>query len=520
MRRNKLKYLKKIIVLFVMFLFLNIFYNCSNPLFIEGEPVKKNVNEPLKDWTFMIYLEGVNELEGNAIEDFNEMEYGLYMAEKIYGNIQDRLNIVVLFDRIDGFYDNATHKNGNNWVNTRIYHVKPDPDSDRYGYFTSDWIINDIDDPSSWDLNMGDPDSLSWFISYSKKYFPAKHYALILWDHGNGARAAVSNGFLTSKAKEIIWDYENSDQSGKSDALYLDEVKQALAKNFDENNKLDLIGMDACLMGTVEVAYQFRNLAKYFVASMAMEDGDGWDYSDIFKKIALYNGNNLFDIDSLNQAECLAMLLVDSFHDFYDTYYSNQTLSAIDLSKIEELKISIDDLASKIYYEDKKNEIELSVFNKLTCFGEGFSSEELSAPYFDLYSLCKLIINDSTNGFSSDLKTAASNVINKLGDTILKSYAGSVYGGYYDIGAITKRGLSIFISRFYKTDNDLIYYYKYYKWYTNILTENNYVDEYNKSVLYGNIDFCNYDNDGKVETWKELFEAWYDPDNKYTVDTY
>jgi len=46
------------------------------------------------DWTFMVYLDGDNNLEGAGIDDINEME--------MVGS-NDDIKIVVLFDRIPGY---------------------------------------------------------------------------------------------------------------------------------------------------------------------------------------------------------------------------------------------------------------------------------------------------------------------------------------------------------------------------------------------------------------------------------
>ena len=45
---------------------------------------------------------------------------------------------------------------------------------------------------------------------------------------------------------------------------------------------LDLLGMDACLMATLEVAYQVRNSVRYLVASEELVPGHSWPYDTIF----------------------------------------------------------------------------------------------------------------------------------------------------------------------------------------------------------------------------------------------
>ena len=45
--------------------------------------------------------------------------------------------------------------------------------------------------------------------------------------------------------------------------------------------KLDLLGMDACLMSMAEVGYQIRGSASFTVGSEQTEPGDGWPYDRI-----------------------------------------------------------------------------------------------------------------------------------------------------------------------------------------------------------------------------------------------
>ena len=60
--------------------------------------------------------------------------------------------------------------------------------------------------------SMGDPEQLSDFIRWTAKNYPAKKYALVLWDHGGGAKTGL---FI--------------DELFSGDVLYLYELKQALA---------------------------------------------------------------------------------------------------------------------------------------------------------------------------------------------------------------------------------------------------------------------------------------------------
>ncbi|HQG40743.1 MAG TPA: clostripain-related cysteine peptidase, partial [Spirochaetales bacterium] len=241
-------------------------------------------------WTIMVYMDGDNNLEAAAIEDFNEMEAGLFAAKVQDPSIESKINIIVLFDRIPG----EDSSNGN-WTNTRLYKVKPDTNPD----FINSELIYD-----SPEQNLGDPNLLKNFISWSKSNFPATNYALVLWNHGGGARSRNTTPSTTvtgdKNVKAICWDDTNN-----GDCLYLEEVQQAIGANFSSTDKLSVLGFDACLMGMVEVAYEFRNLAKYMVASMHTEQGDGWDYEYILNRIATgsiknYSGSSTFNFTAGN----------------------------------------------------------------------------------------------------------------------------------------------------------------------------------------------------------------------------
>ncbi len=94
------------------------------------------------------------------------------------------------------------------------------------------------------EINTGDPATLTQFIIWSKANYPAEHYALIISDHGSvlgGAAKDVTNG---------------------DDRLTPTEIKSAL----NEAGKVDVLHLHTCLMGNLEIAYQLRGTADFYVA--------------------------------------------------------------------------------------------------------------------------------------------------------------------------------------------------------------------------------------------------------------
>ena len=258
----------------------------------------------LPSWTFMVYLDGDNDLESAAIEDFFEMSDVGSDAN---------VNILVLMDRI-GSYDTS---NGN-WTGTRR------------------GIVNKGDAPgSSWgksmgELNMGDPDNLVDFITWGAENYPASNYAVILWNHGGGWRDGTSAD-KNPLFKDVCYDDTNGE-----DCLYTYEVRAALEEVAAAGINPKLIGFDACLMGMVEVAYEVRNNADVMVASPYSEPGDGWPYTEILSELT--------GRPSMTAAE-LGSIIVD---EYYASYGNDYTMAALDLSKMDGLASSVNGLAHSL----------------------------------------------------------------------------------------------------------------------------------------------------------------------------
>ena len=115
--------------------------------------------------------------------------------------------------------------------------------------------------------SMGDGDTLRDFLQWGTAYAPADRYGLILWNHGAGPLMG------------ICFDEQHLDGEGKKDALSLGELGEALGQSPFRERKLAFLGMDACLMCSLETAAAVSPYAEYLIASQDMEPAGGWDYS-------------------------------------------------------------------------------------------------------------------------------------------------------------------------------------------------------------------------------------------------
>ncbi len=185
------------------------------------------------DYTIMVYICGSNleSIGGCAGDDIKEM---------INGYSGNRVNVIL---QTGG---------AKKW---RSYDI-PSDTSCRYRLTRKGLKL--LDDTIG-DLNTGSTDTLANFIKYCRRNYKARHYALILWDHGAG----TLYGF-------------GSDENHKKDQLDLVEFRKALEKG---GTRFDFIGFDACVMATMENALVVSDYTPYLIAAEESEPGIGWYYT-------------------------------------------------------------------------------------------------------------------------------------------------------------------------------------------------------------------------------------------------
>ncbi|HYS72104.1 MAG TPA: clostripain-related cysteine peptidase [Thermoplasmata archaeon] len=192
---------------------------------------------PAKRWTFLVYMDADNNLEQWGIEDFLEMA-------KV-GSTAD-VNIVVQFDRIAGFDPRY-----GDWSDTKLFYVTKDLTPDPANALPV----------ALGEVNMADPANLTRFVDWGMQNYPADHYFLVLWDHGDGWQGVVAD-----------------DDPVPNDRLTAPELRSALAAVVATNGqRIDVIGNDACRM-TLEIDDELADYADYFVGSEKDEPLAGWPY--------------------------------------------------------------------------------------------------------------------------------------------------------------------------------------------------------------------------------------------------
>lgn len=290
-------------------------------------------------WTFLVFMAGDNSLSSAGDKDLYEM--------RIVGSTPD-VNIIVEFD-------NAGK------LGTRRFCIAKDGQKEYMRKLA--------------ETDCGDPKTLVNFIQWAAKKYPAEHYVLDLWSHGSawepaeidrvarsvGApqytpkeavqrstspvaqsffRSTLETIFRLNKAERAIC---FDDGSGHSlDTIELGNVLKRTTEILGQ--PVDILGMDACLMSNIEVAYQARPYVKYIVGSEESEPGDGWSYDAILAK--------LIAAPDMSPAD-FATHIVSDYIKFYmdQRYVGDITQSAFDLSRIDTITAPLDALAAALLKE-------------------------------------------------------------------------------------------------------------------------------------------------------------------------
>lgn len=389
------------------------------------------MSEQKAKWTVLVYLAGDNNLDNAGVGDLIEM--------KKVGS-KNGLNIVAQFDRL-----------GNKGT-TKRYFIRPG------GELEAD-VVQDLGE-----TNTGDPKALTDFILWGAGKYPAEHYLVVLWNHGSGwddenvyrlargmkldvrRRGRSISGTDFGEMTVPFTSMRAISSRRMSRAVFSTTIEKALttraiafdddARDFLDNlelkqvlstvsaklgRKLDIIGMDACLMNMVEVQYQLKDTALYCVGSEEVEPGDGWPYDTVLAALAAKPAMT---------PEAVSKMIVDKYLKFYKAADS-VTKSACDITKSPQVAAAIDSLAKALINGFTSPALKMAVLQARSKAQAYYTPE-----YVDLVDFCGLLKQGSV---SKEIKTACASVVDALtnngmivksgfkGDSVKNSHGLAIY---------------------------------------------------------------------------------------------
>jgi hypothetical protein len=335
-------------------------------------------------WTVLVYMAADNSLESYGIEDINEME--------TIGSTS-QATVLVQIDRKPG----GDAGNGD-WTTTRRYRITQDSDEALIG----SELLADLGE-----LNMADPATLTDFVQWGVRNYPAQHYLLVLWDHGQGWQSRA----LMAQPREVR--AIHIDETSGMDDMSLPELGQAFAPL----PRMDIVLFDACLMGMLEVAHSIANSADIMIASEEEIPVTGQPYQSLVRRL-VYDPNI--------EPGAVASAVVDDYISHYAGISSPCTLSALNLTRLGDLVTATDDLASAMTSEVDAWRSEIRLAAEQT---QHFQSDRVgNSTYTDYRDLYDFAWRVRGSVLSVPLRTAASNVISAIDSLVIaqRNTGGSV----------------------------------------------------------------------------------------------
>jgi hypothetical protein len=341
-----------------------------------------------KVWTIMVFLNASNNLNVYALANYLQMQE----AATHGSNTQ----ILVAWKESRG---NTNALGGYDWQfsgndDTRYYLVQPSGGGSIVG--------NPVKDLGA-GIDFGVTSSVNNFVTWCKKNYPATHYLLDMWDHGDGWQEYLSKRPKAVLFRGISYDFETNNHI---DSWQMDQC-------FTGGNNVDLLAYDACNMQMLECGYQVRNYVSYIVGSEDTTPGPGYDYS-----VALLP----FFTTPSGATATLARGFVDQMVDDTSSggIYAGQALcqSVVDAGQMTAVAAAVDAFGQALLAN--KSSIG-SIVDSARANAKNYNDivDNPYNMYYDAVSLATTIENST--GVPTAVSAAAANVITATNSSVLYS---------------------------------------------------------------------------------------------------
>ena len=243
--------------------------------------------------TVFVYMNGsdLESEDGEATEDLCEM---------LAANISSQVNVLV---------ETIGTKSWSKRLGIASDHTQ------RYKAEAGNLVL--VDD-SLGQLDCTSPDTLADFISWGAENYPANRYILIFWDHGAGP----------------VYGFGYDEHQSEDSVLTIDEIQTAIRQS---GITFDIVGMDSCIMSSLELCCAMYNYCDYMILSEDFESGYGWSYTGWL--------NALSENTGISSEELGKIIVDDMIADNEENGEGSSTLALIDESYMKVLYTAWADFA-------------------------------------------------------------------------------------------------------------------------------------------------------------------------------
>src|SRR6266498_1500199 len=333
-------------------------------------------------WTVMVYISGDNNLEDYVISDIE--------TELAPTGSTANVQVVALADRGPG-YDTSR----GDWQTTKLFHV------------TKGMLATPENAVADWgERDLGDPQTLIDFATWSKANYPADHYALIFWGHGWNWHPGY-----------VMRDDTNND------TIDYEEQKAAIPSL----GFIDVVGYDGCNMSSIEMFNLWHGHATAVTGSQEYVGWEGLQYDLVLADLSTHPN---WTADQVAVA-------------FTKSASEDKTWSAVAVdSRFNTLLTTVNDWSLALKNGLAKNRKQYDqAFTATRNFWQAPMDKDLYDMAYELNSK----VNDAT------IKTKSQAVMNAISSVVLYDRHTNAYADTY--------GVTIYhISKATEKDSDYTYY--------------------------------------------------------------
>jgi clostripain len=447
----------------------------------QSSPPPAHAPTPVAEraWTILIYAA----IDNDAEQDGNFFAF-LDGVRAAYDD-DPALEIVLFADRSEQYSSNATSL-GADFTDGRLYRVRHGACERLAGGEHFPEVTLD----GTWEPDSADPVHVKKALAFARARFPARQYGLMLYGHADG--------------RGMCPDEQSRHEMGF--AQLTDVVPAELG--------VDLMALELCNMAAVEIAYQWRPGNGGFATRMLVaipNAGPPLDWGRVFARLRSDGSDGTFAPCKLDAA-AFGRLIVDEGgagrraaaerNPARAGRLAHEAVTCLDLGKADAVKRAVDALAVTLAAGDTEAVCAAARSSDERGVVLNYVHDRLQRdPFVDAFDLADRLAADAR--LAEPARAAARAVAAAVDELVLASYGGSA------LPRFTAGRTGVFLTF---PDGDAIVVgrrgprtgWSACTWYSPLPVEG----------TYGRLAWCRDGataGNGKVETWFELLDSWFDP---------
>jgi len=329
------------------------------------------------NWTIMVYISADNVLANFAVESLKQLKRSAGKGIVVVAQVDANERRGIHRYRFDGTGDcNSSIENDN--CNSSI-------ESDKV----------DLASPAS---GIANPKTLREFITWASESpeSKAKHYCLFLWGHGYelllDEDPPSKHDIRTARLGRRYLTPANLKESLRDTPLTM------------ANNKLDIIGIDACSMSLVEVASELEDSVEFMIASQGEVPDASFPYERLLLRLRDHDPNDVPGI-----CEAVPGLYKQAYQDYVvapSAGMAEITLSSLRLGRMDAITDPLKGLAKVLLSSTSDRDVRSAVID-----ARRRSRDFALGLFVDLFDFCSKLKEETLN---NELKSACANVCDAI----------------------------------------------------------------------------------------------------------